>query len=79
MNTSFHVVAETESHFVEADCHVTYRAFGAQYEPTCFAWDEVIVTSKTTGESEFWGDEMPDGLLNLVTERAEELFYEETD
>lgn len=77
MTTSFSLTAETETHFIEADCEVDYGMDGAERYPIRYRWYDVIATDKKTNESECWGEEMPDSLLNTAKEKAEELFDEQ--
>lgn len=76
-STGYHLTAETETHFIEADCEVDYRQEGKERYPIRYRWYDVIATDKKTGESECWGEDMPDSLLNTATEKAEELFDEQ--
>jgi len=83
MTTGFHVFAETETHIVEADCEVDYTHDAEathpsdRFYPVRYRWYDVFATDKQTGDTEFWGEEMPGSLLNVAREKAEEEFYEQ--
>lgn len=81
MTTGFHIAAESDTHYIEADCEAEYsidpeeRHKSDRYYITRYSWSDVVVTSKATGESEFWGEEMPNDLVTLTKEKAEDEFY----
>ncbi len=74
--SNYHFKGETDTCFVEGDVECEYTTDDGEDFPRrkTMVFDTVIVTDKETGVSEFWGEEIPDDMLNFVRDSAEECF-----
>lgn len=83
MTTDYHITFETPTHFGQADVQVDYKydcgdaddPLGGDYAPVGqFYYDNILLTDKVTGKSENHGEDMPDGIDNIVRDAADEQF-----
>jgi len=74
--SNYHFAGEVEDYFVEGDCEVCYITDEGDDIPLrkTMVFDNVIITDKKTGVSEFYGEEVPDDMLNFVRDIADEEF-----
>jgi hypothetical protein len=74
--STYRFTGEIDGYFVEGECECEYFTENGEDIPrlSTMVFDNIIITDKKTGVSEFYGEEVPDDMINVVKSIADEHF-----
>jgi hypothetical protein len=74
--SNYHFKGSVDGYVVEGECEAEYYTDDHEDIPRrkTMVFDDVVMTDKKTGESEFWDSEIPDDMINCVRDIAENEF-----